>query len=275
MKPLSDGIKTILFDLDGTVYQNNDFHRTYLSLLIKNTPYASWERQLIALADDILSGKGIPMNRFYRAGTKVITSINDLAESLESGAAEDVTFREAYKGLMPGTYFFGDAWALVSLIAETLGISREAQDRIFQEVRSRMLEGIVPNTGLIEAIASLKARYITVLLSNSPQDTADVFIRKLGLQDAFTHIGYGSGKPYGLVKCLTKFVPDALANPGTLLSIGDHVFNEIENVRLLGGKTLWMCPYRHIRYGGCDVRLYTSDELKDFLRNPAWCGGSD
>ncbi|MDR1099806.1 MAG: HAD family hydrolase [Treponema sp.] len=275
MKPLLDNIKTILFDLDGTVYQNNDFHRLYLSLLVKDSPYASWEGRLIALADDILaddilSGKGIPMNRFYRAGTGAINSPEDLAKALAAGAADDLTFPEAYKGPIPKTHFFGDAWALLSLMADTLGMDKEAQDRTFREVRARMLDGgIAPNTGLIETLTALKNRYVTILLSNSPQDTADAFIRKLGLQDAFTHIGYGSGKPYGLSDCLGRFAPDALENPRTLLSIGDHVFNEIENVRLLGGKTLWICPYRQINYGGCDLRLYTCDELTDFLRNQA------
>lgn len=261
-----DGIKTILFDLDGTVYQNNYFHRNYISLLVKDSPYASWEQPLIALADDILSGKIIPMNQFYRAGARPVSSVDDVAASLQAGALKDLSFQEAYKGPLPDIYYLGDAWAVLSLLAQTLRLSRETQDRTFLEVRRQMLDGIVPNTGLIEALNALKDRYVTVLLSNSPQDTAGAFIRRLGLRDAFTRIGYGGGKPYGLLRCLEQFAPDALANPRTLLSIGDHVFNEIENVRLLGGRTLWICFYRHINYADCDLRLYTVEELRDFLR---------
>ncbi|MDR2403537.1 MAG: hypothetical protein LBD78_05860, partial [Spirochaetaceae bacterium] len=66
--------------------------------------------------------------------------------------------------------------------------------------------------------------------------------------------------------CLERFVPDVLDRPRALLSIGDHVFNEIENVRLLGGRTLWICLYRHLSYTGCDLRLYTVKELQDFLK---------
>ncbi|MDR2259229.1 MAG: hypothetical protein LBE14_08800, partial [Treponema sp.] len=233
------GVKTILFDLDGTVYQNNCFHRSYLSLLVRDTPYAPWEHLLIALADAILAGKFIPMNQFYRAGIKPVNSMDDAAASLQAGALKDLTFREAYKSPLPDVHYLGDAWAVVSLLAQTLHISREAQDTAFQEVRRRMLHEIVPDAGLIEAITALKDRYVTILLSNSPQNTAEAFIRRLGLQGAFSYIGYGSGKPYGLLSCLERFVPDVLDRPRALLSIGDHVFNEIENVRLLGGRTLW------------------------------------
>jgi FMN phosphatase YigB (HAD superfamily) len=257
-------IKTILFDLDGTVYQNDSFHRDYLSLLVKDTPYAPWEHQLINMADAILSGTFIPMNQFYRTGAGPVNTMDDVAASLQAGAL-DLSFREAYKGPLPDIVYLGDAWAVVTLLAQTLRISREVQDKTFQEVRGQMFRTLVPNTGLIETLTALKARYVTVLLSNSPQDTAEAFIRRLGLENAFTHIGFASGKPYGLLHCLEQFAPDALSHPHALLSIGDHVFNEIENVRLLGGRTLWICLYRHINYGDCDVRLYTVEELRDFL----------
>jgi FMN phosphatase YigB (HAD superfamily) len=265
-----DHIKTILFDLDGTVYQNDYFHRIYLSVLIQNTRFASWERELISLADTVLRGGLIPMNQFYQAGAGAVNCMEDVVDALRAGELRELTCEEAYKGPLPDIYYLGDAWALVSLIAQTLRISKEGQDGAFQAVRGRMLQdGITQDPALIEAITALKARYTTVLLSNSPKESAAAFIQQLGLQDAFTHIGYGSGKPYGLLDCLAKFAPDVLKHPGTLLSIGDHVFNEIENIRLLGGKTVWVCPYRHIRYGGCDLRLYTPQELRDFLKLPA------
>jgi FMN phosphatase YigB (HAD superfamily) len=259
------GIKTILFDLDGTVYQDNNFHRTYLSILVRNTLYAPWEERLIDLADGILGGKYIPMNRFYRAGVRPVNRVDDVLDALQAGELKDLSFTEAYKAPLPDTHFLGDAWAVVSLLAQTLRLSRETQDKTFREVRGLMLHDVIPNPGLIEALNALKPRYVTILLSNSPPDTAGDFIRRLGLEHAFTHIGYGSGKPYGLAGCLERFAPDALEDPRSLLSIGDHVFNEIENVRLLGGRTLWICFYPHISYEGCGLRLRTVEELREFL----------
>ena len=35
-------IKTVVFDLDGTIYQNNRFHPDYIHFLLEGTPYESW-----------------------------------------------------------------------------------------------------------------------------------------------------------------------------------------------------------------------------------------
>ena len=43
-------IDTIIFDLDGTIYQNTEFHRDYLRFLVDGTGLEAWADSLITFA---------------------------------------------------------------------------------------------------------------------------------------------------------------------------------------------------------------------------------
>ena len=58
-------VNTVIFDLDGTVYQDTTFHRDYIRFLVADTPFAQWQDDLIQLVDGVFAGEHLTMNRFY------------------------------------------------------------------------------------------------------------------------------------------------------------------------------------------------------------------
>ena len=103
-----------------------------------------------------------------------------------------------------------------------------------------------------------------MLLSNSPQQSAADFIHRLGFTGAFTFNLYDAQKPYHLFENLRRCPALEGIPTEQLLSVGDHAFNEIVNVHLAGGKTLWMNPY------SSDPRVPCTASVKDLPALMAW-----
>ena len=62
---MKNDIETVVFDLDGTVYQNTVFHRDYLHFLVEGTRYEGWHTQLVEFAEQVYAGRRLQMNCFY------------------------------------------------------------------------------------------------------------------------------------------------------------------------------------------------------------------
>ena len=54
-------IRTVLFDLDGTIYQNLTFNRIYIRNLTAGTPFASWQESLLAYTEEVFAGRRLIM----------------------------------------------------------------------------------------------------------------------------------------------------------------------------------------------------------------------
>ena len=259
-------VKVILFDLDGTIYQDIDFHRDYIQTLVTDTPYQAWEKELVTFTDEVLRGQHLQMNCFYQEKKIEFSSFEEYVLKIEELLVPDVSFEEYYQHKVEGLCFLGDAWSVVTLIAVTLGLREEKGNYAFLSIREKMMaENLPQNMELIQAVTELKKKYTTILLSNSPYQTAFDFVKKLGFQEAFTYMSFESGKPNALQEKLFEFVPFVYQDFSSLLSIGDHALNEIINVQILGGQTIWMSPYQGIHEPQYDLKLRSLEELASFL----------
>lgn len=236
-------IKTILFDMDGTLYQDFHFHRDYLRYSLEGTEYESRLPEALELAERTLCGKGLVMNRFYHLPDKV-PAAGELEDQLRSAMCTEMPFAQCYETGLGELAYLGDPWEVVTLIAAAYGVLEQNGEKAFLRVREQMhRQSICADPELLAVLLKLKERYHTILLSNSPQQSASDFIEKLGFQDAFCEKIYDAHKPYGLLQTVYHFHPELRECPEQMLSVGDHAFNEIENILLAGGKTLWMNPY--------------------------------
>lgn len=259
-------IKVILFDLDGTIYQDTVFHRKYIEILLTDTPFQNMTSRMIEYADEVLAGQHLKMNRFYQDKILSITDFADYTEQLENLLLADMKETDYYHGNREGCYYLGDAWSVVTLFGKTLGIQSERGNLAFLAIREEMMtENLPQNSKLIAAVSNLKHKYKTILLSNSPEKTASDFVKKLGFENAFGEMRFESNKPLGLNEKLNELAPEVFENPEILLSIGDHALNEIANVRELGGQTIWMNPYPGICEPEHDLKLKNLDELAVYL----------
>jgi len=70
-----------------------------------------------------------------------------------------------------------------------------------------------------------------------------------------------------MVDKLKSCCPAGLENPGSILAVGDHAYNDLEPLRKIGCRTLWMNPYPGIHEPQYDLSLRTLDELADYINS--------
>ena len=258
-------LNTIVFDLDGTLYQDLSIHRIYIRYLLRETDRQPWETQLISFVEEVLRGKKLEMNAFY--GTDAICESRPETFLLRLGerAAHSCSYESALGA--NNLLYLGDLWSIVSLLGEALGLPQSGwRHRVYSATRAEMaLRGYTGSETLRKALKALSLRYETILLSNSPEEIAAGVLRQLGYEDVFRHIVYDANKPGGMAEALARVCPQALASPETLLSIGDHAFNDLMPVKALGGKTVWIYPYPGVKEPAYDWKLASTEDLAGFI----------
>ncbi len=263
-------VRTVIFDLDGTIYQNTAFHRDYLRYLVEGTDRADWAQALIGFADDVFAGKKLVMNRFYRSEAGNPQTLDELFLTIAAGICPPMTYEQARDSR--GLIYLGDAWAVMALIGATLGLIGNGRgDQIYRRVRAGMeQEGMRGNTALKAAIERLSKRCDVILLSNSYEDTARAFLEQLGFDGVFEHIRYSANKPFDMIAILKDFNPRMFDQPETVWSIGDHAYNDLMPVSQMGGRTVWINGFdQNVAHPACDVVLMTLDDLAKYLNTIA------
>lgn len=268
MKKALQDVRVILFDMDGTLYQDHTFHRDYLRYLLDGTEREAFTEEAIRLADEIMTHGVVPMDRFYRVQpTSRAGTWKQLAEYLRGCMIDEMPFEMCYRDGLGELRFLADPWEVATMIAAALGTLEQNGEEAFLRVRKEMEDNaLAPDPELRGVLEALKERYITVLLSNSPQQSAANFIDRLDFTGAFTFIAYDACKPYQLFESLHSCPGLEDVSDQTILSVGDHAFNEIVNVHLAGGKTIWMDPYNAQAEIPCTFRVKNIPQLMALLR---------
>ncbi len=264
---MDQNVKTVIFDLDGTIYQNVSFHRTYLHFLLEGTPWAKWEEEFVEFVDDVFAGKNLVMNRFYQIVPVQVTTPQDFFAVLEQCICPTVSYEQALT--RSDLVYLGDAWAVVTFVGEMLGLlGDQRSDSIYRRVRSHMeQQGMQGNLRLKDAIRELASQCNVVLMSNSYEATAQEFLRQLGYEGIFPCLCSSANKPVDMIAQLERIDPQILAEPATVLSIGDHAYNDLMPIQQKGGRTVWINPFQNIARPKRDVELASLDELAGYLEN--------
>lgn len=256
-----EGIKTIVFDLDGTIYQNNSFHPAYIRFLLEGSGREDWADALVAFIDGVYRGEHLVMNACYDLKPIEADRVADYLEALGRLKPADLDFDEAFA--RRDCIYLGDAWAVVNFIGSTLGLlDGDRGDIVYKKTREQMsADGMRGNMRLRRAIVELGKRYKTVLLTNSYRETAEDFLRQLGFDGVFRQTVYSANKPWELIENLAAQCPEVAREPQSVLSIGDHAFNDLMPMQRLGCKALWINPFRNIHEPAYDLSVSTLDQL--------------
>ncbi len=197
--------QALLVDLDGTLYRGDGPVRAY--------------------ADGVAAGL---------AEADRITFLSIVDGYLRDGVSE-----RTEPELLAAT----DGWeAVAKLAAQRFTVGKAELDTAFLGSR-RALAGPellveVPG-GFLDALAALRPTTHLVLATNSPELGLAALLSRIGAQDAFDEIVFGSGKPAGLPKILAGIAMeiDARSAPWRIFSIGDHWHNDIAPAREFGAVT--------------------------------------
>ncbi len=261
-------VRFLIFDLDGTLYQDLEFHRELCDRALSGTPYEPMIPEVVDLVDRILEGD--PDNRmpdfvYLRRFEGIVdpTDGGGLAAAFAAAPCTPMDTLSLADHAGDDPVSLADGWSVSFAVLRLLGIPNEARKSAFYEVRSSMLARLCRHDVLTAALRS--ATPYKILQTNSPEDTGTEFIEALLESESFREIHCDAGKPRGIHHLITGLI-DAGALPQEILSIGDHPWNDLKPARDLGCRTVLISPYAGMPNGRWDLRLHTLEELADLTR---------
>lgn len=242
-------IEVVVFDLDGTLYEDTHHFDFYADRLCEKLNQAN-------------------RDHFYRDYQLVKENKHPLKIGTVYDAANDFILRQKdrkvlhafswmgkkiskteIRALYPGELTFnfqsllnvGDFWWIPVSIAKHYGISDESAQQSFLQTREYMMSSdfqMKEIPGFKDTLFSLSKIKKLVLYTNSPQKDSEVIVKKLGFLDFFDYKIFEGQKPVKTAEYFIKIHEHYHMPFSNILSIGDNAINEIIPANKLGCKTL-------------------------------------
>lgn len=246
-------IRLILFDLDGTLYEETAHFDYYAGLLGESLPP---ERRAGYLADYEAMKQGrhpLRVGVLYDAERDLVLRVKRgrvlAAWRWDGQAVPEADVGSLYPGAVESDrrslLNVGDLWWAPPAIARHWGQERYSQET-FLQVRRYMMSPefqMRPVPGLREALTSLRPRYRLVMATNSPAEDSTVILQKVGLDGLFDLTSFMTNKPAGIPPLLRRLEAEFGLAPAEILSVGDNLINEILPCRELGCRTVFIDPH--------------------------------
>lgn len=245
-----NNLKVVIFDLDGTLYIDREFYKRYISYLVEGTKWERYREDILINISSIFNGDHqFKVGNFYKKNKNNISKgFVDISELFAFQGYSDKQLNITDLSSLENTRYIygGDAWSIVSIISSRMGISEEKRLDSFVRIRKEMLKGdsfINRHNVMLSALSNLSCQK-KILMTNTPVESAKGFVEYLEVEQYFDEIHYGSEKPKGLIEVLNRLVDEEGIIPDSILSIGDHVWNDLYPVKNIGGKAVLVSPYK-------------------------------
>lgn len=271
-------IKVIVFDLDGTLYEDTHHFDYYAKKLQSKLPI---ERQIPFWEDYQSALKGehaIKIGRVYdvEQGWILVQERNVVKEAYSwNGNQQSATdILESYSDPIMidqiNMISIGDLWWLPAAIARHYRLSVKDANDAFLETRSYMMSSefvMEPVRGFKEALEKLKKKgFELALLTNSPQKDSEIILIKLGLENSFDHKLFEGQKPTYTAKRFHEIKEHFQVQYSNMMSIGDNWINEILPAKDLGCSTILIDPHHISKKSYADHIVRNISELTALLR---------
>ncbi|WP_416730718.1 HAD family hydrolase [Fictibacillus sp. JL2B1089] len=255
MKSIIDDAKLLIFDLDGTLYEDTDHFDYYCRLLQKRVSEdkqkAFWDTYesmkkgthpvVIGKVYDIKNDASVTVDPMTLQVTKV-TSFDG-----EEWPQDKV--RAEFSGEL--VYDFerliaiGDGWWLPYATAMHFGLKQADTWDCYNATKEYMVTDqfqLSKTLGLKQALQRLKEKKKVVLLTNSEREDVKRLLDELELQDLFHALYTESEKPLKTKEKLKTILNEYGVQPHEAVSIGDNFINEIAPALLMGLKAVYIQP---------------------------------
>ena len=260
-----NNVKAIIFDMDGTLYQDYTFLGRYINYLLEDILPDQEIKRNIDEAYSILEGNHpIRLGHFIDKQNFNVYAHDEFTPttSFYWNGKEKVN-----QNATIGSFFFlGDPWGIANIYAEQYGVSDEVRTKAFEAVRTEMLQKpteIVRHSPLFDYIAELNVEK-KILMTNTPGVTGPAFVKHLQMDTLFDEVVFDAKKPVGMKMAVRKLLKEGY-EPHEILSIGDNPYNDLFPVKTLGCKTCLISQYEHYGSNEWDFTVKTIEELAAFL----------
>ena len=258
-------IKAVIFDLDGTLYQDYTFLGRYIQHMLKEQLTPQELEEVIQEAYAILEGNHpIRIGYYYSYENQKVYAQESLKPTACYSWDGQVHMQTAAEKNC--LFYIGDPWGIAGLYAEKFNVDGAIRMKAFDQVRKEMLcepYKIYRHQALFEAISGLKLKK-KVFMTNTPGPSALEFVEYLGIKEHFNEYVFDAKKPKGMQQMIEKLMGEGY-RPDEILSIGDNPFNDLYPVKNYGGKTCLISRYAHADSTQWDAEVQTIEELTDFL----------
>jgi FMN phosphatase YigB (HAD superfamily) len=270
-------VKAIVFDLDGTLYEETHHFEYYAAQVAKRLreedQHHFWEDYRA-----VLSGRHpLRVGSVYDAGEDLILFLqNGFVSEAYRWNGEKLAVAEV-KAIYPRQvkvdldrlFSIGDLWWVPSSIGRHYGLTNKDTYAAFLETRKWMMgsdfemKGVA---GLAETLEQLKNRTVLILMTNSPEPDSEAILNKLKLADVFHHKIFQAGKPIKTASHLQTIRDRYHIQYEEMISIGDNLENDILPARRLGCRTIFIDAHRLAKQGDADVIVASMSECVPVLR---------
>lgn len=246
-------IRVILFDLDGTLYEDEDHFDCYAECLAQLLPAqhrsAFWQD-----LQAIRQGRhALRLGRVYDRKKDLVLEVDIhgrvlrvwtwQGEEFDASAVQNL-YPEPVAFSMQDMLYMGDGWWPPAACGYHYGLESTAY--CYQKVKAALVQNenlLTPLPGLVSALKTLQGRYPLLLGTNSDAEDTERIVRALSLQGIFDHHYTSCGKPAHTVHLFRDIQKRYALSPEELLSIGDNYLNDIAPLRQLGCATILIDPH--------------------------------
>lgn len=257
MKNIVQLSKMLIFDLDGTLYEDTAHFDYYADLLMKELPQnkqTTFWNEYLAMKNGLHTvsiGKGYDLKRDTLLSVDPmnlhVTEVQDW--DCNSWSTKDVI--HTY-GSGPVQFDFenilaiGDGWWLPFVNAYHYGIKDTYENYV--KTKEYMVSPdfqLTKTPGLKEALERMKDDKHLVLMSNSEKEDVARLLNELELNGLFDHEIPSAYKPVKTTDQFQRLMNQFNVKPEEMISIGDNFINEISPALKLGMQAVYIHPNGH------------------------------
>lgn len=254
LKQINPGkIKLFLFDLDGTLYEDQDHFDYYAECLEERLPP---QNRSLFWKDLNSARKGehpLRLGRVYDRDNDLVLEIdyrgnvkgawNWKGEPVK-GSRLKALYPEPALCNMDDMLYMGDGWWLPVACAFHYGLKNPGP--CYEKTKDWLVENdhaLNPIPGLARELNDLKRNFPLVLATNSEKDDTKRLLDILNLNDIFSGIYTCCDKPARTENLIELIEKEFQINREAFISIGDNFLNEIAPLRLCGAQTVLIDPH--------------------------------
>ncbi|PSL50622.1 putative hydrolase of the HAD superfamily [Salsuginibacillus halophilus] len=268
-------IKLVIFDLDGTLYEDTDHFEFYANELSKKLDPANenafWQDYRAMLRGE----HPVAIGRVYDAVRDRILVIspdtNEVTRIFDwSGTEVDEhsMYQEAITCDFDHYIAIGDGWWPPVAAAKHYGVGSTydayCRTKDFMQTEDFQFD---ENPGLREALEALGMQKDLVLITNSQQDDVERLLHTLNIDGVFPEVIANAKKPALTEDHFSSLLERYDVRPNEAVSIGDNYLNEVAPAERFGMKGVLIDPSQNAETKENTVVVSTLRDLFAEMRN--------